>query len=232
MPLTWPAEFIPAAVSWRLKSNTQSFSSPLSGHTQTAELPGARWIAELSMPVLTKPRWQAWSALIARLRGQSGRVYFSPPQYLGPELDWTTVPGGLSADDDTVSADNDVDLVNQLHIDTSAPVISGAGQTGAALVTVGWTPAADVLHAGDYVSYPVGAEGRTLHLLVEDARSDSAGVCTLAVEPPIRTPPADGAALEFRRPVCVMRLQDDDQGGLSHEPGQFGRAGCTLVESF
>ncbi|HEX6827843.1 MAG TPA: hypothetical protein VF104_02560, partial [Burkholderiales bacterium] len=98
MPLTWPAEFIPAAVSWRLKPNTQSFSSPLSGHTQTAELPGSRWIAEISMPVMQKPRWRAWSVFITRLRGPAGRVYFSPPQYTGPEFDWQPVPGAPTAD--------------------------------------------------------------------------------------------------------------------------------------
>lgn len=233
--LTWPASIVPASVTWRLRANTQSYTSPLSGATQTAELPGARWLADMTLPALDRVRWRAWSAFAARLRGQAGRVYVGPHQYRGPNSDtWAANPSALTADSTAVTADDSTVTVDEFTSATvlGTPVVHGAGQTGAALVTSGWTPQVNVMRAGDYLSYDAGA-GRQMHIVVSDVvRSDDAGRATITVEAPIRTSPAAGAAVEISVPTCVMGLASDDDGAATYEPGIIARVSLALVERY
>jgi len=69
-----------ASVTWRLISNTQTFRSPLNGSTQTIELPGARWGAEIGFSPLTDTEKRTLSAFMVKLRGSSGRFYLSEPR--------------------------------------------------------------------------------------------------------------------------------------------------------
>ncbi len=169
----------PASVSWRLVPRTQVFSSPLSGSEQTTELPGARWEATLTWSTLTRAEIRRLRAFVVQLRGRAGRFYLF--DFSHPE------PSGVA---------------------TGTPRVMGGGQTGASLVTDGWTPStAGILRAGDYFALPTGE----LKMLTADAASDGAGVATLQFEPPIRTAPADNGVLTLTRPSAVMRLVDDAQ---------------------
>lgn len=81
------------------------------------------------------------------------------------------------------------------------PVVSGANQTGGALITSGWTANAQgVLLAGDYVQLATGQ----LLTMDSDVNADASGVATLNLSPDIRTAPADGSPLTLTNPTCVM----------------------------
>jgi hypothetical protein len=233
--LTWPASIVPQSVTWRLRANTQSFTSPLSGATQTAELAGARWLADLNLPALDTARWRAWSAFAARMRGQAGRVYFGPPQYSGPQADtWAADPSAVTCDSTAVTCDSTALTVDALPYATrlGTPLVDGAAQTGNSLATDGWEPGITVMRAGDYLSYDT-ATGRSLHIVTDaEVRSDGLGRASIGIEPPIRSAPADNAAIEVQTPSCVMGLLDDDQGATTYEPGIIGRAAVQLVERF
>lgn len=112
----------PAEMEWSLVSNTQSFTSPLSGAVQTVEMPGARWKVAFTLNVLDLSDSALLRSFMALLRGQSGRFYL---WHLGHP--------------------------NPRGVATGTPVVSGASQTGTTLVTSGWTPStANILRAGDY----------------------------------------------------------------------------------
>ncbi len=120
--LTFP-DILPRAAEWSLRSNTQSFRSPLSGTVQTLELPGAIWQATLSFARLPQDRARELAAFLVRLRGEAGRFYLYDHSLPAPR-------GSASG----------------------VPVVAGAGQTGATLATSGWTPGvAGILKAGDYI---------------------------------------------------------------------------------
>lgn len=122
MTIPFP-DISPASLEWRLVSNTQVFKSPLSGATQTLELPGARWAAALSYFNLEVAQLRVLSAFLVRLRGQAGT--FTLHDFARP------TPEGLA---------------------TGTPVVSGAGQSGNTLVTTGWTTSiTGILLAGDYI---------------------------------------------------------------------------------
>lgn len=112
----------PAEIDWSLISNTQSFTSPLSGAVQTVEMPGARWRVAFTLSVLDTSDSALLRSFLAMLRGQSGRFYL-----------WNMgcpIPRGAA---------------------TGTPVVSGAAQTGTTLVTSGWAiSTANILRAGDY----------------------------------------------------------------------------------
>ncbi|HJV73175.1 MAG TPA: hypothetical protein VJ654_03050 [Noviherbaspirillum sp.] len=117
--LTFPS-ITPAHVAWGLKSNTESFTSPLNGSTQTIERPGARWKATLTMPPLTVSNAVLLDAFLLQLNGKAGRFYLYPHH--------RPTPRGLGG----------------------SGVVSGGGQTGKTLATTGWTAGWLVLRAGDF----------------------------------------------------------------------------------
>jgi hypothetical protein len=122
--LTFPtlSRSAPNAFEWALLSNTQTFSSPLTGAVQTTEMPGARWRVAMAMDSLSANDSALLRAFLAQLRGVSGRFYM--PNLARPN------PRGAA---------------------TGNPVVSGAGQTGNTLVTSGWSNSiTGILRAGDY----------------------------------------------------------------------------------
>lgn len=230
--LNWPQSIVPASVAWHLQANSASFESPLTRATQTTELAGARWVADLVLPTLKGADVRAWTVFLHSLRGMAGRAYVPPwhaggvsvpvyPAGSGPTADWTT----LRADTTTLTADNAYPTT------LGTPVVDGAGQSGAALATRGWTPCTEAARAGDYFSYDTSA-GRTLHMVVANVTADRNGRAVLPVEPPLRTAPADAAPLEIANPTCIMRLKDDDSGAPSFSPGRFMTSSVALVEVF
>lgn len=169
-----------STASFGLKSNTQTFTSPLSGAQQVVELTGARWYATYNVPPLSAAQAGDWLAFLTKLRGQANTFYgFDPAR--------TTAQGALGG----------------------TPLVNGASQTGNSLVTDGWSASVTgVMKAGDYLAYDTSSS-RSLHMVVADANSNAGGNATFSIEPSIRVSPADDAAIITASPSCVMRLTAD-----------------------
>lgn len=122
--LTYPTlSILPSSATFSLIPNTQIFASPLSGATQTAELPGARWAQQISYENLQDADIRVLRAVLAQLRGRAGRLFlydFSHP-----------TPSGVG---------------------TGTPIVSTAAIAGATtLATSGWTISqTNIMKAGDY----------------------------------------------------------------------------------
>lgn len=108
---------------------------------------------------------------------------------------------------------------------TATPQVNGAGQTGRTLNTDGWPVSSTVLQAGQFVTI-----GNQLLQLTENVISNASGVATLNFEPPVRTSPADNAAIEFKNPYCLMYLVEEPT--LSVETGYVYSLSLNLRESF
>lgn len=113
----------------------------------------------------------------------------------------------------------DPSIVNPAGLGT--PLVNGAGQTGNALVTDGWTGTG--LQAGDFFSLGTGTSLR-LYRMTADAVPVS-GVCTLAFVPALRSSPADNAALNVVNPGVLLRAT----GPIPTQIGRVDKHAFTLT---
>jgi len=230
--LTFPS-IVPTQVTWHLEPNTAAFVSPLSRAVQTIELAGARWVCSMSLPVMGASTWREWSAWIAKMRGQAGRVYYGPPHYLGAQAQtWTPNLGAITCDSTAVTCDSTATQVNQTaETPVGTPVIDGSGQAGEYLRVRGYVGDVSVLAAGDYLSYDT-SRGRTLHMVVEDVRTGGAGRARIRIEPPIRVAPDDGDDINTSTPTCIMTVRDGMSGAPTWRPYLKASVDIDLVEVF
>lgn len=74
--ITWPADFLPSEFEFGLRSNVLIAVSGYNGGTTTSEIPGARWVARVTMPVNTDEQGvqPVAEAFAASLRGMANRL--------------------------------------------------------------------------------------------------------------------------------------------------------------
>lgn len=197
-----PAAFKIRRATWGLRANTTAFSSPLNRGTQTQELPGAQWIATIEAPPMPRADAASCFAWLANLGGQAGRFYLSPPACEAPLGTAAGEPGA----------------------------VSGAGQTGRALATIGWAAGA-TFRAGDYLSFPTSA-GVELKIVTADGVANASGGLLISIAPPIRTPPANGAVVTVTGARGIFRLVDDEQAKWAIEEAVMFGLAFDAVESF
>ena len=197
-----PAIRRPAEAAERLIGLTQTHESPFDGTLQTLEMPGARWELTATWPILGPDDRRLMAAFLASLRGRAGRFVFSPAQW-SPRR----ATGG------------------------GTPVVNGDFQVGSALSTRGWTALAQVMRAGDWLSYVDTRGRRRLHLVLADVSADAAGVAALSISPPIRRAGADGVAVDVVAPAGVFMLPQDEAPQLSIRAPSFGQVTITMREA-
>lgn len=108
---------------------------------------------------------------------------------------------------------------------SQTPLVNGAGQIGRSLVTDGWPASTTVLTAGQYITI-----NNQLLQLTEDITSDGSGNATISFEPPIRSAPADNAAIEYKNPYALMYFVEEPT--LSVVVGDIYTLSLNLRESF
>lgn len=172
-----------ARVRFMLRSNTQTFESPLSGSVQTLELSGARWEAQIIIPPMERVLARQWIAFLSKLRGAQGRFYVGDPA--------GRTPRGSGS---------------------GFPWIDGPGQTGTKIKTKRWTAnSTGVLKKGDYIMWDTPTGWREMHIVTEDVNGDANGKAIIDIAPSIRESPKDGAILHITEASCVMHLSNDEQ---------------------
>lgn len=203
--LTFPS-LTPTNAEFGLISNTQAFTSPLSGTTQTLEMPGAHWHLRALFEGLSDAQRRTMQAFLVQCRGAGGRFYYGDPAFLvnGP----TGNAGGT-------------------------PLVNGASQTGTSLITDGWTVSqTPIMGTGDYFQFDNANGGRELHMVVADANSDGSGNATLTIEPAIRVSPADNAAITVTGAKCQMRLASDEIARWRLSKPLIGSVEIEAIEAF
>ncbi len=190
--LAFPAEILgPTNMQLSLRGNTQSGGrSPFDGTEQTLELPGAAWIASLTFRLHSGEQAphagqaQVLEAFLASLRGRAGRFTWAPPRRRRGVAQ--TLPGGQATRQ-----------------------VSGAAQTGSSIVTAGWpASAANLYLPGDSIGWLDPTGRAQMHMVTAPAGSTAAGLCTIAITPPIRRSPTSGTPL-LAAPAPVWRLAQD-----------------------
>ena len=185
MTLTMPTTPGFKGATFGLAANTQVFTSPLNSKTQTLELPGALWFVTYTLPLMLLDTAAPWQSLLIELMGSSGTFFGFDPLRRTPR-------GIYDSGQDT-------------------PLVDAASQTGTSLTTDGWrNNGTGLLLPGDYFEV-TAATVKELHMITASVDSDGAGLATLTFRPPLRSSPANNAAIILTNPVVEMRLIDDDQ---------------------
>jgi len=192
--LPFPPDILgPTEMRLALRGNTQSGGrSPFDGTEQTLEMPGAAWVASLTFRLHAGEQAphagqaQVLEGFLASLRGRAGRFTWAPPRRRRGVAQ--TIAGGQAARQ-----------------------VSGAGQSGSAIVTVGWPGStANLYLPGDSIGWLDPTGRAQMHLATAAASSDGAGACTVAISPPIRRSPNSATPL-LAAPTPVWRLAQDVQ---------------------
>lgn len=120
-------------------------------------------------------------------------------------------------------------LLPQSQGSPGSPVVNGAGQSGTAIAVRGLTPG--YVAKEDYWITLVEADGTAyLHSIVEFARASATGTATFQIEPPLRAPFPDGAAVHLARPFIQGRLLGET---LSYAHEEQKRVPLTIaIEEF
>jgi len=203
--LTFPSK-VPNSAAFGLVSNTQAHISPLSKTVQTVELPGAHWRLDLSYHDLDQDDAAVMRAFLASLMGPAGRFYYGDADYQ------VRGPRGIA---------------------TGTPLVDGAGQTGTSINIKGFTPSqTGIMKAGDYFHFDNTASGREMKIMTADADSAADGTTTLNFVSPVRTSPADNAAITITGAMAQMMLVDDRQAGWQQRPGPFADFSISAIEAF
>ena len=180
-PLTLPAAPIFNSARFTARAVVGLSESPFTGQSQVQEYAGQWLEAELSLPPMTRPQAEYWTAFLLKLNGLRGTFLLGDPAGKKPR-----------------------------GVATGTPVVNGAGQTGNALITNGWTiSTTGILLAGDYIQLGTGATAR-LYKVLDDANSDGAGAATLTLWPSLRTSPGSGAAVVVNNTVGLFRLVSNE----------------------
>jgi hypothetical protein len=192
--LAFPPDILgPTAMQFSLRGNTQSGGrSPFDGTEQTLELPGAAWVATLTFRLSAGEQpphggqAQVLEGFLASLRGRAGRFTWAPPRRRRGVAQ--TIAGGQAT-----------------------RYVNGASQSGNAIVTGGWPAStANLYLPGDTIGWLDPTGRAQMHMVTAAASSTDAGVCTVAISPPIRRSPNTATPL-LAAPTPVWRLAQDAQ---------------------
>lgn len=135
MDVLIPPDIPIAEIEWRILDNTAVSTSPLNGVTTTFTRPGTRWGARLSFRNLKDRDRARLLAILAAVRGRSGRVYFTSAAdparsggYSFPELftnaDFSNGVTGWTAQNCTLSVTDRVMRLTAARSSSAPPGIS------------------------------------------------------------------------------------------------------------
>jgi hypothetical protein len=177
--ITYPTSnlFIkPQAFEFGLKFNTLVHTSPLTGYVQTVGLTGARWVASITYPSTNAANAASLDAFVVSLKGQQNRVTM-----------------------------HNLARPNVLGSGSGTPIVNGANQTGASVITSGWSANQVVLKAGDMIG--VGGE---LKMVTSDVTSSGAGAATIFFQPEIRNSPTNSSPIILDKPTALFMLTENE----------------------
>ncbi|WP_460640114.1 hypothetical protein [Larkinella harenae] len=178
-----------------------STQSPFTFETQDFLWPGEMWSIEFRLPsIMSRALASEWIAFNLALRGSFGRFLMGDPSAKLPQGS-VSGPGAV---------DGNYQQGRVLNVKNLTPNVSG------------------ILKKGDYLQVGAGFTAR-LHMVLEDADTDSAGRTSLIIAPELRYAPADNSAVIFHNPVGLF-MKTDNSFSWAVDTGKVYRLGFTAVE--
>lgn len=201
----WPAEFNASGFSLRLRRNTRDFTSPYSQTTQTLELGGERWVAEVTLSISDRyaPVTLKREAFADKLAGGINRVrlwhLFNPSAggtFTAAPVAWAITDGG--------SAWPVTNSGSAWPITDGTPALFATVPAGASTCVIQSRPGRTATEGS-----MLGINGQLVRLMA-DATADASGRLALTFAPRARYEwPAYSSPIVTTRPAAVFRLQGE-----------------------
>ena len=193
-PLTLPTAPAFKSARWTLKRATAMSESPFTGQQQVFDYGYALWTATLTLPPMMREQAAEWEAFMMKLHGRKGTFLLGDP-------DAKTIRGGATTSA-TLNADMAVgDYTVQINT-------NNANMT-------------NIFRAGDYIQF--GSAGTAkLHMIVDNATSNSSGVVSVNVEPQIKVAGSSGDAIDYTAAQGIFRMDTADLGWDTNEVSRYG----------
>ena len=198
-PLTMPTSPAPRSTRFALRNVVGMAQSPFTLSTQVQAFQGQQWQVEVALPRMSRAQAATWQAFILKCRGKYGTFYMG---------DWDAeTPRGVATGTPTANF-------------AGSPPVNAAGDR--IFYTTGWTGiTVNILLEGDYIQIGSGAS-QTLHMVVNDASSDSNGDLTLDIELALRADIATGTTVITASTKGRFRLAANDIGWDSDYAIRYG----------
>jgi hypothetical protein len=202
--VTWPALLIPTNVEFSPENSTRSGGVSAMGNEQITINPAARWRATMDISIRGEEKVLSWRRLRAhgrattflvpvfdryRQRNQNGRKF----ALLG-----TASTGGDALNFDLSGWGQDDTVV---YATLAEPAAINATQ-----IAVNYAPGIDGLRPGHRFSI-----GNRMHEVTDTWQVDD-GPTQIRFAPWLREAASAGAEINIERPVCLMRLANDNSG--------------------
>lgn len=242
LPKVWPiAKLRPADITLpHLRFNTQKFTSPFTGNTQTAQWPGALWEVSANFPPMVKGgATSELHAFITSLRGSGGRFLFpvyscryAPAAPLQADR-VTLIP--FRVDTTKVTADTTAHTADATQIqyetvftvDACPDVLTINGHL---MLNSGQAP----LHVGSFLSWDESRDGqfwtRHTHEVIAIDYEPTTGATILTVEPAMAFLPTSATPIHVHAPSIVVSMVDDTQAVI-RKAGQQASFGFAAIQS-
>ena len=231
----WPDYGTIRKARFYVQALSRGYESQLTRQGLYERLAGERWTAELECVPLTRPGASQLRAWLSKIDGRTGAIAMTDFTYQGPAgaISYTLSDGTLNPailygfSDSTVFTDvtkwADLPAVVTLGAQT-APLDDSVQLAGLPVSLAG------ALAEGDLIQIGHEFEATQLVQVVAGGNADATGALRVTVRPRIRAAFLAGTCVYLTAPKCVMRLADDDQGGIAFDLDQATHA-VKLVEA-
>ena len=197
-PLTVPASPYYQKSTWALQRKTAISLSPFSGAQQVFEYDYALWSATVTLPPMLRSDAGNWQSFILKCHGRVGTFLIGDPDARTPR---GNISGSVTLGSNASVGDYTVTLATSQ------------------------TSQVNVFRAGDYLQFGSGATSK-LHMIVDDANSDSSGNVNVNIEPAIKTAVSSGQTVVYNNPKGVFRMVNPE---ISWDADELSKYGISFV---
>lgn len=235
MALPWPSILVPSSEAWNPnKGASKSGGRSITNQEQVVVGPTGYVTARLTIPVNKPAKVLAMTALLAGLDGRANTVMVGPRE--GSRAPWFADPltGGRitkNRGDRDAARDPAYDANADTSADLDFRLFASAGMNATTLTI-------QRNRGGHLIPGMKFGIGERLHTIAALTTPDPTGAGGLAapgtigvtIRPWLRDDYPAGTALEFVRPLCVMRRASDDDGEIDLQLSRMGVVTLDLVE--
>lgn len=193
-PLTLPTTPAFKASEFGLKRTVGFSESIFSGQQKVYEYDGTLWQGVFTLPPMNRASAASWQAWSMKLHGKKGTFLIGDPDGKNPR---GSISGAVTVDGDHSVGAYDIDLSTSQN--------SESGQ----------------FKAGDYIQFGSGATSK-LHMIVDDASSDSSGDTTVTIEPPLKSALTDGESVTYVNAKGVFRITTNEVNWSADHMSVYG----------
>ena len=177
---------------WTIIRTVAVSQSPFTYKSQSADFGGAIWQTTVELPIMNREQSSLWTSFFMQLHGRAGTFLLGDP-------DARAIRGGLTS---------------SIQTNTTASV--GAYD----IVIDGANASTLIFKAGDYIQLGSGASSK-LHMIVANVTSNSSGVATLPIEPPLKTAIGNDSQVIYENTKAVMRMDTNDLGWSANQSNNY-----------